>query len=608
MQHSKKITYTINASAGANGSISPSGAVTVDCGESQAFTISPAPCYTVADVIIDKDTVGEEHLGSVTSYTFDNVGDDHTIHATFTLLTYTITPTAGEGGSIDPSNQVTVFCGENQTFTITTDIGYQLVDVLVDGDPVAEITKGPVTTYKFINVQDDHAIEAIFKKLEAWVKRYNNDSVNGNDEANDIAVAADLSGNTYVTGYSLGRTTGPDFYTLSYDSEGNEGLSKRYDGPAHDGDYANAIAVDNDGNVYATGYSFRGMAGKKHKDFATVKYNSSREPVWELRYDARRNGDDVATAIAVDNSYVYVTGRSEESLSKKSDIKHYDYYTIKYDAIRGRMKWGARYNSSGNGHDEATGIAIDSAGNVYVTGFSYNGSNNDIVTIKYNNDGNPVWSDDVRRYEGEGGLNDEAADIVVDEAGNVYVTGRSQGNGTGYDYVTIKYDTDGNLQWAKRYSNSPVIGNDEAVAIAVDAAGNVYVTGKSQGSSTGFDYVTIKYNSTGNFSWVGDVRRFDGGNSADEATDIAIYSGDVYVTGRSQGSGTGFDYHTVKYNSSGNIVWRARYNNSPTDLNDEANAIAVDTAGNVYVTGRSIGNGTGFDYATVKYEQHIEFE
>ncbi len=628
----EKITYTITATAGGGGEISPSGDVIVGCRESQMFTITPNSCYIVSDVLVDGQSVGD-----VSSYTFNEVDSNHTIHADFMLLTYTITATAGElddsgnfneypngsgqGGSIVPANDTTVNCGASQTFTISTNEGYLLADILVSApaEIIEIITEGPVTTCTFFNVQDNYTIEGIFIKLEAWVKRYNNDPVNGNDEARDM-VFNNFSGNIYVTGVSLGSPTGPDFYTTSYDSDGTEGLSERYDGPAHDGDYANAIAVDGEGNVYMTGYSYRGMPGSKHKDYAIVKYNSSSKLVWDDRYDARRNGDDEATAIAVDSGgNVYITGSSEESLSKKSDVLHNDFYTIKY--IPGRKEsmipdWGARYNNeAANGADKATGIAIDEAGMVYVTGFSYNGTDNDIVTIKYDPNGNPIWSDEdtgkVRRYDSGPGLNDEATDIVV-KAGFVYVTGRSQSSGKDFDYITIKYDINGNFQWAQKYNNSIVNGKDEAAAVVVDAEGYVYITGRSEGSGTGYDYVTIKYDSNGNLDW-DDVRRHDGGNGTDEATDIAIdLAGNVYVTGSSQGwnqdqnKSTGYDYFTIKYDSSGNMIWRSRYNNSPADLNDEATTIVVDSAGNVYVTGRSEGTGTGFDFATVKYEQQIE--
>jgi hypothetical protein len=596
-----KKTYTITATAGANGTISPAGNVIVGCGESQIFTISPDWCYTVTDVLVDGQSVG-----SVTSYAFNDVQGNHAIEASFVPLIYKITASAGEGGTIDPEGEQTVICGESQTFTITTDIGYQLVDVLVDGVPDPDIQKGPVTTYTFYIVQDDHTIEAVFKKLEAWAKRYNNDSVNGDDEANDIAI--DLSGNSYVSGTSLGNPTGPDFYTISYDGDGNERYNHRHDGPAHEGDDAYANAVDSAGYVCVTGGSFRGMP-HKHSDIDTVAYNSAGELEWDVRYDARRNGHDVGKAIAVDNAgYVYITGSSEDSESQKSDVLHYDFYTAKYDIEnRGREIWGARYNNdSVNGDDEATAVAVDSEGNVYVTGFSDNGSNNDIVTIKYGPDGNPVWSDEgdgkLRRYDG--GYNDEAADISVDAEGNVYVTGRIQGSGTGYDCITIKYDNNGIQLWAVEYNHTDVNGNDEAVAIAVDEAGNVYVTGKSQGSSTGYDYITIMYDSAGTSDW---EVRYDGGNGDDEAVGIAIdLTGNAHVTGKSQGSGTGFDYHTIKYDHSGNMIWRARYDNALPNGNDEPAAIALDPAGNVYVTGRSQGSGSGFDYATVKYEQHLE--
>ena len=141
-------------------------------------------------------------------------------------------------------------------------------------------------------------------------------------------------------------------------------------------------------------------------------------------------------------------------------------------------------------------------------------------------------------------------------------------------------------------------GDDMAIDIAVDTAGKIYVTGRSEGSGTGYDYVTIKYKQDGTEDW---VRRFDNIEGIDEAAAIAIDSTGVYVTGRSQGSGTSFDYYTIKYDSSGDRVWHANYNN--TDGADEAVAIAVDEAGNVYITGKSSGSGTKFDYATVKYEQ-----
>ncbi|MBW2310537.1 MAG: VCBS repeat-containing protein [Deltaproteobacteria bacterium] len=144
-------TYTITASAGENGSISPSGSVSVDHGDDQTFTITPDSGYGVEDVTVDGTSTG-----AVSTYTFENVTANHTIEATFSALpTYTITASAGDNGSISPSGDVTVAQGENQTFTITPDEGYGVEDVKVDGSSV-----GAVTTYTFTNVTADHTIEA----------------------------------------------------------------------------------------------------------------------------------------------------------------------------------------------------------------------------------------------------------------------------------------------------------------------------------------------------------------------------------------------------------------------------------------------------------------
>src|SRR6185295_5932271 len=114
-------TYTITASAGSGGSISPNGAVSVDCGSDQSFSITPDACYHILDVLVDGVSVGP-----VSSYTFSNVQANHTIDASFELTTYTITASAGAGGSISPSGAVSVDCGSDQSFSITPDACYHI--------------------------------------------------------------------------------------------------------------------------------------------------------------------------------------------------------------------------------------------------------------------------------------------------------------------------------------------------------------------------------------------------------------------------------------------------------------------------------------------------
>ena len=160
----------------------------------------------------------------------------------------------------------------------------------------------------------------------------------------------------------------------------------------------------------------------------------------------------------------------------------------------------------------------------------------------------------VRRYNGPGNNVDVAGALAVDDSGNVYVTGSSVGSGTASDYATIKYASNGDTLWVRRY-NGPTDSSDGANDIAVDDNGNVYVTGNSWGSGTNRDYATIKYAPNADTLW---VRRYIGpGNYWDHTTALAVdNSGHVYVTGVSV-----FGYGTVKYAPNGDTLWVRRYEN-----------------------------------------------
>ncbi|MFN3554372.1 MAG: InlB B-repeat-containing protein [Bacteroidales bacterium] len=149
------LTFTIIASAGPGGVVSPDGQVEVAWGSDPTFTITPDPGYAIAMVMVD----GED-VGAVASYTFENVASDHTLTATFEALVYTITASAGPGGSISPDGDVQVAWGSDPTFTITPDPGYAIATVMVDGEDV-----GAVASYTFENVASDHTLTATFEAL-----------------------------------------------------------------------------------------------------------------------------------------------------------------------------------------------------------------------------------------------------------------------------------------------------------------------------------------------------------------------------------------------------------------------------------------------------------
>ncbi|MDE2546140.1 MAG: hypothetical protein O0W99_05005, partial [Methanocorpusculum sp.] len=149
-----KTTHTITATAGSGGSISPAGAIPVVEGQGQAFDIIPNPGYIVRDVKVDGASVG-----AITYYSFANVKETHTISAEFSEASFTITATAGAGGSISPSGAVTVPAGESRTFTITPDAGNTIADVIVDGASV-----GARGSYTFSSVYEGHTIAAAFQQ------------------------------------------------------------------------------------------------------------------------------------------------------------------------------------------------------------------------------------------------------------------------------------------------------------------------------------------------------------------------------------------------------------------------------------------------------------
>jgi hypothetical protein len=420
----------------------------------------------------------------------------------------------------------------------------------------------------------------------AWVRRYNGPG-NGSDQA--YAMAVDGNGNVYVTGQSYGIVTNFDYATIKYYSSGDTAWVRRYNGPGNGDDYAYSQAVDDSGSVYVTG----GSAGLgTEADYTTIKYRVNGDTVWVKSYNGPGNNSDYAEAITVDGSGdVYVTGNSYGSGTSL------DYATIKY-LSNGDTAWVRRYNGTGNGDDYGWAIAVDDSGNVYVTGGSIgSGTSYDYTTIKYDSAGDTLW---VRRYNGPGDTTDVARAIYVDKSANVYITGESYGSGTKLDYATIKYYSNGDTAWVRRY-NGPGNATDEAAALSVDKSGNIYVTGNSYGSGTQFDYATIKYYPNGDTGW---VRRYNGpGNNSDFASAITTdKSGNIYVTGYSSQIGSEVDYTTIMYHPDGDSVWLRTYN-GPGNGADTPGGIVVDDSDNVYVTGYSYGGGTDFDYATVKYVQ-----
>ena len=145
-------TFTITASSGTGGLITPSGTATLNYGSGKSYTITPDTGYNITDVLVDNIS-----MGAVTSFTFSNITSDHTISATFALITYTITGSNTTGGSLTPSGIMTVNFGSSQTYSITANYGYEISEVRIDN-----VTMGPVSSFTFRNINSNHTISVAF--------------------------------------------------------------------------------------------------------------------------------------------------------------------------------------------------------------------------------------------------------------------------------------------------------------------------------------------------------------------------------------------------------------------------------------------------------------
>ncbi len=426
---------------------------------------------------------------------------------------------------------------------------------------------------------------------QQFAVRYNG-SGNGIDVVK--AMIADNAGNTYIAGSSYSGANGDDFIVIKYNASGVKQWAAKFNGTGNGSDIPNALFADVAGNIYVTGYSDQLTGAFINNDATTVKFNSQGVQVWVAKYDGAAQRNDAGNAIKADGSgNVYITGYAtvrNGAYTKK------DYLTIKYNST-GAQQWVATYNGPANQDDAAIGLALDGPGNVYVTGTSFAGADplgeQDYLTIKYNSTGMQQWAS---RYNGPAKEPDVATGIAVDNAGNSYVTGYSQD--IGLDFATIKYNTNGMQQWVARY-NGIANGSDLAYAIVLDISGNIYVTGSDQSTEYNSDFRTVKYNPAGTLQW---TAGYNGpANDNDEAKALAVdANGNVYVTGYINGTSPSWDIASIKYDATGKQQWVKTYD-GPAHGNDNGSAIATDGSGNVYVAGTSAGIASELDFITIKY-------
>ncbi len=423
-----------------------------------------------------------------------------------------------------------------------------------------------------------------------WFKIYHNSS---GIQDSATAMCVNSNGNVFVTGWTKSGSSPTDIVTIRYNPvNGDTVWVKIFAHPFED---RPATIIADNNFVYITGWTFNNT----NRDILTIKYDASNgDTVWVREYNGPGGGGDYGLALELDGSgNVYVAGRTDNgSAGQKMTILKYD------NAGNFPSGWPMIYTGGISGpFDEAHAVKVDGSGNIYVTGFTRNGptTTDDYLTLKASSSGIVQWA---RKHNGNQNQGDATIGLVLDApANNVFVTGYSLRAGTNQDIVTIKYSSSGDSIASAIY-NGPFGGADAPIAITKDGSDNIYITGNSFSSNTGYDYVTISYNSSLSQRW---ATKYIGPSGYDFPTSIAYSMGFVYVTGASEGMGTGFDYLTVRYDANtGSELWTVRENGGAS-RGDYATSIAVTDSNYVFVTGSLVSSGVTGNYYTIRYSELI---
>lgn len=359
-------------------------------------------------------------------------------------------------------------------------------------------------------------------------------------------------------------------------------------------DIGAAMAVDSHQNVVSLSWS-ETVGGDT--DVVVEKYDRTGKFLWSATWGGQDQLDDTGVNLVIDsNDDIYVSGTSESATSGS------DFMLLKFDA-NGDFVWEDLFDGSGNGTDYSSAfgtLAIDAEDNIYLAGFSWSADGlYEFMTIRYDGDGNQVWK---QAYRGPNASipNSYGWALEVSDAGDVYVAGDAANLNGDFDYTLVKYDSEGNFVWDAQFDGVYGLG-DSLYDLAVDANGNAYLTGISD-TSGGFEYCVAKFDDGGNFLWEG---RYGGTQGYHYGWVIDVDDlGNAYVSGASMTGGGEYDMKTVKFDAAtGAVAWANTYRDNFFFGEDWAYGIKVGPDGNIYVGGYiSQWFYGGFDMAVVKYD------
>jgi uncharacterized delta-60 repeat protein len=435
------------------------------------------------------------------------------------------------------------------------------------------------TTYN--NNLDFTVISLNTAGTQRWIYNYNGTG-NSIDEAYSIVCGQD--GNMYASGYSYSTST--DFMVISLSSTGTERWTYRYNGPGSNSDCSYSIIYGNDGNIYSAGFS---TGINSYYDFTVLSLTSSGSSRWTYRYIGSGGYYDGAYQLVYGNdNYIYAAGYIYTTTS------YYDFAVVKLSNSSGNSQWVYQYNGSSNGYDGAYYIAYGLDNNLYAVGYSWGASTYyDYTVTSINQSSNERWT---YRYNGLGTGYDVANSVVAGPNNNIYACGSTWGNGTFSDFIINCLNTAGTQQW--RYNHNGSISYDDvANDIVCGLDGNIYACGYSSENGTYPDFTIISLSAAGDERW---VYNYNGTvNGEDKAISISCgQDGNIYACGYSYGTDSTSDIIVVSLSTLGTERWVYRYN-GPASNADRAYKVIYGSDGNIYVAGYSTGSNSATDFTVI---------
>ena len=363
-------------------------------------------------------------------------------------------------------------------------------------------------------------------------------------------------------------------------------------------DFALGTATDSRGNVYLVGVTEAAFEGHRHaggKDTFLVKFTASGDKLWSLQFGTP--GNDMPQGIALDHDGdVYVVGFTNRDLGSVS-AGGADVFVTKFNPD-GERQWMTQQGSPD--FDIAEALAIDEAGDIYVVGRTEgeiagrSAGGEDLFVLKYASDGSPVW----RRQLGTVGR--DRAYAVVTTTSAVFVAGFTTGalgdqHAGKQDAFLARYDTEGQLQWLRQFGSPE---HDFATSLAVDARGDVYLAGYTAGELVGAsqgneDLYVTKYSADGERLW---LRQFGTGAYEDMRGLTLDSTGHIYLSGTTYGALPG----QQNLGDADMLLAKLDPNGEPvwarqlgTGVSDEARALTLAGDGSVFIAGATQGSIDG---------------